>query len=124
MRQQARLLAVAALSSALGILALSCVGCAPTLASRGIQAGVIASAAADLHSTRQALASGAGVEGNFLMQGSDAKRFIWKAAATSAVIWVGTAVEKRGHRVLARLFQGAVATGWFVVSAHNMRVGR
>ena len=85
------LLPLAGLCGALGLMALSCVGCASSGLSRGLQAAVVTTAVLDLHSTSVALAPGAGVEANPLMRGSDATtRAAMKAIAASSIVWMGS----------------------------------
>jgi hypothetical protein len=107
------------------MLAFVCAfGCAPTLASRVIQAGVVAANVADVHSTKLAIESTRGQEGNPLLPDSWIAQGVIHAFGAAGVIWIGTTLEVRGHRTLARVFQGAVAAGFAVVAARNYNIAR
>lgn len=109
------------------LLALSLLvafGCAPTLTSRAIQASIVAANVADVHSTKLAIESGKGHEANPLMPESWMAQGLVKAIASAGVIWLGTTIEVRGHRTLARVTQTMFAAATAIVAARNYSIAR
>lgn len=100
------------------------VGCAPTLSSKAIQAGAVAAQLADVHSTKAAIESGRGREGNPLLPDSWLGQGVVKAAAAAGVMWLGTTLELRGHRTLARVAQLAAAAATAAIAARNYAIAR
>ena len=108
----------------LGLVLLFAYSCAPTMTSKVIQGGLVAAEAADVHSTKLALASGKGREGNPLLPESWIGQGLIKAAATAGVIWLGTTMEIHGHRTLARVAQTTFAAVTAIVAARNYNIAR
>ena len=119
-----RALTISVVCFVLGLICMALIfgGCAPTLASKGIQVGVVAAQVADVHSTHLAIASGAGREGNPLMPESWWAQGLVKAATTAGIVWLGTTLEVKGHRTLARVLQASSAALVAVAAAHNYRL--
>jgi len=116
------LLPLAGLCGALGLLTLSCIGCASSGLSRGLQIGVVTTAVLDLHSTSVALGSDLGlVEANPLMRGSDAKRAAMKAIAASSTVWMGAKWE-RDHPTATRFLMAFASGLWGWAAVHNYRL--
>ena len=82
--------------------------------------------AADYVSTRRALQSGAGREGNPLMEplvGHPAAFVTLKAASTAGTIWAGEKIWRR-NRAGAVVFMAVVDGALGVVAAHNYAIAR
>lgn len=106
------------------LLLLAGNSCAPTMGSKFIQSGVVAANVADVHSTKIAIESGKGREGNPLMPDSWLAQGLVKAAASAGVIWLGTTLEIRGHRTIARVVQVSLAAVTAIVAARNYTIAQ
>jgi len=106
------------------LLLLFAYSCAPTTASKFAQGAVVAANVADVHSTKRAIESGRAREGNPLMPDSWLDQGLIKAAASAGVIWLGTTLEVRGHRTIARVMQVSLAAVAAVVAARNYHLAR
>jgi len=106
------------------LLLLFAYSCAPTTASKFIQGAVVAANVADVHSTKLAIESGHGREGNPLMPASWLEQGLVKAAASAGVIWLGTTLEVQGHRTIARVLQMSLASVTAIVAARNYHLAR
>lgn len=103
------------------LIAASLAGCASSGAYRASQIAFSASAVADIHSTRLALANGAH-EANPLMPSGLWPSIAVKAAWSVPMLLLTNHVSK-SNRVAATLINSAVAGVWAVVAANNYRLG-
>ena len=79
---------------------------------------------ADLHSTHRALSSGAGVEGNPIMQGTTAKRIAFKVGATVPILALADHLQRQGKRRTARVLLYSASAVIGTVAARNYQIGR
>ncbi len=109
---------------ALGVAAVGmfCAGCASSTLGKSLNVTVVASATADIVSTRQGLAAGA-VEMNPLVGSSFTKQVLFKAAGVG-VILAGTQAIEKDHKVLAHILRATASAVWFGAAIHNVRVIR
>jgi DNA-binding XRE family transcriptional regulator len=83
----------------------------------------VASAAADLVTTRQAIGRGAH-EANPIMGQGAGQQLAIKALGTTATILIARADARRGHPTRAKILLYVGSGFWFAVAAHNHQVGR
>jgi hypothetical protein len=91
-----------------------------------LYASLLALEGLDIHSTRKAIASGRGREGNPAMAPvvrNSAAFLAVKAGATVGVIWASEKLWKK-HRKASVIFAAAVNAAMAAVVANNYRVGR
>lgn len=84
---------------------------------------LISMQAADLHSTHRAINSGAGVEGNWIMQGSTTKRIALKVAATVPILALADHLQRQGQRRTARVLLYSASAVIGTVAARNYQMG-
>jgi len=100
------------------------VNCASSGMTRTVQVSIVGAQIADLHSTHQAIVSGAGREGNPVMGSSWIRQTAIKVPVTVWALWAIKDLEDHGHPKAARLFGAAVATAIALVANHNYQLGR
>lgn len=99
------------------------INCASSTLGKSLNVGVIAAGTADLISTRHAITSGQGHEGN-PVAGQDAwRQTLVKALGAGAVIGFAQVLEQQ-KPVLAHVIRAAAITGWSVVSWRNYSIAR
>lgn len=106
------------------VVLASFIGCAPSRMGKALNVGVVASAAADLVTTRDAINSGRGYEANPFMGQSAWQQGLVKLAGTSAVIGAASLIELKGHRTVAHVMRIAFIAVNTAVAIHNHGVGR
>lgn len=99
------------------VLAFLVAGCAV----RPLQVAVVATAAADLHSTHLAVSREHGREANPFMDTSTTGQILRKAAATTLVLWASEALRDE-HEGLAKALLGTAAVIWGAVAARNYAI--
>lgn len=99
-------------------------GCASSTLGKSLNVGVIASAGADLYTTRAAINSGRGVEGNPIMGQSLWQQLTLKSAGVSTVLAAAWVADRQQRQMLAHILRGAFITLNAVVAARNYQIAR
>ena len=99
-------------------------GCASSGMTSTLQAGVVGAQVADVVTTKAAIDSGRGREGNALMPSVWWQQAAIKFPITLGLLWATTQAEERGHPVLARIVLGVAAGTLAMVSARNYQIAR
>lgn len=97
--------------------------CASKPAYRTAQVAWIGVNAADYHSTRRALESGAGREGNPLIPENPWGLLAVKAASTITVLLLADELADRQKRTVATVLLTAASVAIGIIAAHNYQIG-
>lgn len=103
------------------LVAILSTGCASRALFRTAQVSVVATQAADLHSTHLALAGGYGREANPFLPTAWQGQLVIKGGITSVELWLSERLSKT-HPVLATIVLSALAGGTALVSVRNYRI--
>ena len=122
--QYHRTIIAAGLLGFLVCMALIFGGCASSALGRSLNAGVVTSAALDLHSTRQAMESGRGREGNPVLGQALGQQVAVKSLGVGAVLGLAQLAEAKGKTVTAHLARAVVTAAWSVVAYRNYQIAR
>ena len=111
-------------ASAIMLTLVLALGCASSPVGKSLNVGVGVSAGLDFTSTRMAIQSGRGHEGNVLLGQGAFRQAIVKVIGPVAVIGMASVVEKGSHRVLAHVIRSAAIVGWGFISVKNFQIAR
>lgn len=100
------------------------INCAPSRTGKALNVALVGSGVADLVTTRQAIDSGRGREGNPLLDHGVWTQGLLKAAGISAVMGGAFLLEMQGKPVIAHVLRGAISGLWIAISVRNDRLGR
>ena len=117
-----RLLGIAVVCTVVGLLLLSLIGCSLSKGGKALDGGVIGSAGVDYHSTRLAIQSGHGIEGNPLVGSGAIRQALVKSLGAGLVIAGAFAIEERGHTVWSQILRGVAIVAWTTASIHNYKL--
>lgn len=117
-----RYLTVALVCFVLALLCLSCLSCAATATGKALNAGVVITGVADVHSTRLAIDAGNGREGNPFMDHGPWVQGLIKAGGIGAVLAGALLIEAKGHPVVAHVLRAVTAGLWGIVAWRNYQI--
>lgn len=100
------------------------VSCASSGVGKALNVGVLGSATADYVTTRQAINSGRGHEGNWILGESAIRQALLKAFGASFVIGAAAYVEAKGKPEFARVIQIMAIAAYSAASVHNYQIAR
>ena len=118
------LLTLAVMFAILGLICLGLIfsGCASSTLGKSLNVGVAVSGAADIVTTRQAIARG-GYEMNPILGQGVWRQSLIKFVGVSGVI-AGAQIVERKSPVLAHVLRGITITAWSLAAWHNRGVMR